>query len=408
MGTLSKETGAVAGISQRQERYKRSAPAFLIILAALVLLLGFSMVLSVCTGIAGGSFKVFAETVMSPAKASGVGMIMLEMRMPRALAAGLTGMAFALSGAVMQGITRNPLSDAGLLGINAGAGFFVALSAILFPAAPDIVKTCAAFAGAALAVFMVYGFGAGKHRSESFRFILAGAAVSALLTALSQAVSLAFGIVKSLSFWSAGSLSGVTWQSLKMLSPVILSASALGLLLSSRLSALALGEDSAASLGVNVRTVRLFGMLVVLLLAGASVSLVGGIAFIGLIVPHIHQPLRPLRPSGVRRVRNTVPPLHMDAPRWKARRVALCEPPGLRQEILPQLTHAGRGAAPAGDYSRPQHRPAELGWPHPPNHGGVGGGGHPVPRQRHEPWRHRPQAGGAGGAVPKAAGKGGG
>ena len=151
----------------------------------------------------------------------------------------------------------------------------------------SISKTCAAFAGAALAVFMVYGFGAGKHRSESFRFILAGAAVSALLTALSQAVSLAFGIVKSLSFWSAGSLSGVTWQSLKMLSPVILSASALGLLLSSRLSALALGEDSAASLGINVRTVRLFGMLVVLLLAGASVSLVGGIAFIGLIVPHI-------------------------------------------------------------------------------------------------------------------------
>ena len=180
MGTLSKGTGAVAGISQRQGRYKRSAPAFLIILAALVLLLGFSMILSVCTGIAGGSFKVFAETVLCPAKASGVGMIMLEMRMPRALAAGLTGMAFALSGAVMQGITRTPLSDAGLLGINAGAGFFVVLSAILFPAAPDTVKTCAAFAGAALAVFMVYGFGAGKHRSESFRFILAGAAVSAL------------------------------------------------------------------------------------------------------------------------------------------------------------------------------------------------------------------------------------
>lgn len=133
MGTLSKGTGAVAGISQRQGRYKRSAPAFLIILAALVLLLGFSMVLSVCTGIAGGSFKVFAETVMSPAKASGVGMIMLEMRMPRALAAGLTGMAFALSGTVMQGITRNPLSDAGLLGINAGAGFLLYCPQFCFP-----------------------------------------------------------------------------------------------------------------------------------------------------------------------------------------------------------------------------------------------------------------------------------
>ena len=71
MGTLSKETGAVAGISQRQERYTRSAPAFLIILAALVLLLGFSMVLSVCTGIAGGSFKVFAETVFIKTVACG-------------------------------------------------------------------------------------------------------------------------------------------------------------------------------------------------------------------------------------------------------------------------------------------------------------------------------------------------
>ena len=66
----------------------------------------------------------------------------------------------------------------------------------------------------------------------------------------------------------------------------------------------------------------------------------------------LHQPLRPLGSAGVRRVRNAVPPLHMDAPRWKARRVALCEPPGLRQEILPQLAHAGRGTAPAGDHSR--------------------------------------------------------
>ena len=88
MGTLSKGTGAVAGISQRQGRYKRSAPAFLIILVALVLLLGFSMVLSVCTGIAGGSFKVFAETVMSPAKASGVGMIMLVALRPLRRSAG--------------------------------------------------------------------------------------------------------------------------------------------------------------------------------------------------------------------------------------------------------------------------------------------------------------------------------
>lgn len=268
-------------------KYRQSSALFVLVLTGLSLMLLLSFAFSVSTGIAGGNIKLLVETIVHPEDASDIGKIMIDMRMSRALAACLTGAAFALSGAVMQGLTRNPLADAGLLGINAGAGFFVALSAVFLPASSSIITILSAFAGAALAVILVYGFGAERRKTESFRIILAGAAISALLTAMSQAVSLAFGIAKALSFWSAGSLSGITWQNLSLIVPFIVVAGTIGFALSGRLSALALGEDSAIGLGINIRAVKLIGILVVLLLAGASVSLVGGISFLGLIVPHI-------------------------------------------------------------------------------------------------------------------------
>jgi iron complex transport system permease protein len=211
---------------------------------------------------------------------------MLEMRMPRALAACLVGAAFALAGAIMQGVTRNPLADAGLLGINAGAGLFVALGAVVLPALSSLGLMLAAFLGAALAALMVFGLGTGKRGSGTIRLILAGAAVSAFLTALSQGIALTFGLSKDLSFWSAGSLSGVTWEQLALAAPWLVGSACVGLLLSRKLSLLALGEESAAGLGLNVRLVRLTGLAAVLLLAGTSVSLAGGISFLGLIVPH--------------------------------------------------------------------------------------------------------------------------
>jgi iron complex transport system permease protein len=169
---------------------------------------------------------------------------MLQMRMPRALAACFTGAAFALAGSVMQGVTGNPLADAGLLGINAGAGFMVALTAVLLPALPAPGTMLAAFLGAALAVAMVYGLGVGRRKPGTIRLILAGSAVSALLTALSQGISLAFGLSKALSYWTAGSLSGITWESLRLTVPWIAGAGIVGLALSGRLSVLALEKKA--------------------------------------------------------------------------------------------------------------------------------------------------------------------
>lgn len=227
------------------------------------------------------------HALFHPGTTSDIGEIMLKMRMPRALAALFSGTAFALAGGVMQGVTRNPLADAGLLGINAGAGFLVALTAVLFPSMSNAGTILSAFFGAALAVALVYGIGIGKYKSGPIRLILAGSAVSALLTSLSQAISLSFGLSRALSFWTAGSLSGITWQSLLLTLPWITGAGLAALLLSGRLSVLALGEESAAGLGVNVKSVRLAGIGCVLVMAGASVSLVGGISFLGLIVPHM-------------------------------------------------------------------------------------------------------------------------
>lgn len=271
-------------VRANQRRNPLAFPAALLLMTAALLL---SILFSVSVGVAGGSVPILVHTLLHPGEAHEIGHIMLQMRMPRALAACFAGAAFALAGGVMQGVTRNPLADAGLLGINAGAGFLIALTAVIFPALSSLGTMLAAFLGAALAAALVYGLGMGRRKAAPIRLILAGSAVSALLTSLSQGISLAFGLSKDLSFWTAGSLSGITWKSLLLTLPWIIGAGVFGLLLSGRLSVLALGEESAAGLGINVRGVRMAGLAAVLLLAGASVSLVGGISFLGLIVPHV-------------------------------------------------------------------------------------------------------------------------
>lgn len=269
-----------------QTKWLRTKMGYVFSLLVMVLVLMLSILFSASIGVAGGNIRILIHTLVYPVIPSEIGRVMLEMRMPRALAACFTGAAFSLAGGVMQGVTGNPLADAGLLGINAGAGFLVALTAVLLPSVSAFGMTLSAFSGAAIAVLMVYGLGMGKHKTGTIRLILAGSAVSAFLTALSQGISLSFGLSKSLSFWTAGSLSGITWQNLIFTIPWIICAGLISLILSEQLSVLSLGEESAAGLGVNVWRVRLTGIAAVLVMAGASVSLVGGISFIGLIVPH--------------------------------------------------------------------------------------------------------------------------
>lgn len=267
---------------------KAGYASFLLILMVVLLLASMT---AVSMGIAGGNLWELVHAVLRMDASEELSQIMLDMRLPRVIAACITGAAFALSGTLMQGITRSPLADAGLLGINSGACFAAALCTAFFPSLSYNGLMGAAFIGASMAAFIVYGIGAKKRTADPVRLILAGSAVSALLTALSQGVTLAFGLSKDLSFYTAGSLSGILGSRLTMVFPWLLTAAIAALLLAPKLSILALGDESAAGLGVNIGIVRALGLFIVLILAGVSVSLVGGISFVGIIIPHITRKL---------------------------------------------------------------------------------------------------------------------
>ncbi len=263
----------------------KSSLAMLLLGLTIVLLI--SMLLSISIGVAGGSIGIVWKLFDKSETLSAVEQIIFELRVPRVLAACLTGAAFALAGAVMQAISYNQLADSGLLGINAGAGFMISLSAVLFPSMGHYGNMAVAFLGAAVATIIVYGLGMGKRTQSPIRLILAGSAVAAFLTSLSQGIALTFGLAKDLAYWSAGSLSGLSWIKLAVSSPWIVGAMLGVSVLAPKLSVLSLGEDSAVGLGMNVNAVRAVGMVLVFLLAGVSVSLTGGIAFLGLMIPHI-------------------------------------------------------------------------------------------------------------------------
>lgn len=279
---LSPRTSGERGLSLRA-----TGGGFALILFILASLLCASIVCSISIGVAGNDFGGILALFGDDAARSSLDQVIVDMRIPRVLSASLTGAAFSLAGAIMQGLTRNPLADSGLLGINAGASFMITLSAVIVPGLSFYATIIAAFTGAALATLLVYGLGVGKKSYSPIRLILAGAAVSALLSALSQGLALTFGLSKEISFWTAGSLSGSSWAQLSMVAPFLMAAIIAAFLLSPWLSALSLGEETATGLGIRVGLVRNVGLIVVFVLAGVSVAVAGGISFLGLLAPHI-------------------------------------------------------------------------------------------------------------------------
>ena len=148
------------------------------------------------------------------------------------------------------------------------------------------------FLGAGLGVLLVYGFGAAsKSGLTPLRLVLAGAAVSAMLSALSEGIALYFRIGQDLAFWTAGGVAGTKWSQLEVMFPWVLAALIAGLLISRSITLLSLGEDIAVGLGQRTGLIKLIGLIVVLILAGTAVSVVGAVGFVGLIIPHLTRKL---------------------------------------------------------------------------------------------------------------------
>lgn len=214
--------------------------------------------------------------------------IIREIRLPRELAAIFVGAALAVSGAIMQGMTRNPLADPGLIGLTAGANAALAVTLALIPSVNYFGIMIACFIGAAIGAVMVFSMGAIKKGGFSpLRLVLAGAAVSAFLHAIAEGMCIYFKISKDVSMWTAGGMIGTSWGQLQIIVPVIVIGIIVALFLSRQLTILSLSEEVAVGLGQKTVQIKAILFIVIILLAGASVALVGNMAFIGLMIPHI-------------------------------------------------------------------------------------------------------------------------
>lgn len=211
--------------------------------------------------------------------------VVTQLRVPRTIAALVIGGALGLAGSVMQAMTRNPLADPGVLGINAGAAFVVvtvtAVSAVATRTGTLVASLLGAGVAAAL-VFAVSGSGGGSRS----RLALAGIAVSAALASLTQAVLAANQFAfNEFRYWASGSLEGVDMGSVVAAGSVIACGGVVAAIISSALGVLAIGEDTAVSLGVRVRLIRTLGVVAVTALAGGATALGGPLTFVGLAVP---------------------------------------------------------------------------------------------------------------------------
>ncbi|MGG3448864.1 FecCD family ABC transporter permease [Domibacillus aminovorans] len=214
--------------------------------------------------------------------------IIREIRLPREIAAIFVGAALAVSGAMMQGMTRNPLADPSLLGLTAGANAALAMTVAFIPAANYFGIMIACFVGAAIGAMMVFGLGAMKKGGFSpLRIVLAGAAVSVFLSAIAEGIGIYFKVSKDVSMWTAGGLIGTSWGQLQVIVPFISISILISLILSRQLTILSLNEETAVGLGQKTTQIKTILFIVITLLAGASVALAGNMAFIGLMVPHI-------------------------------------------------------------------------------------------------------------------------
>lgn len=254
-------------------------------MSLLALLLAF--VVSMIFGAADVSLKNLWLALFSDSSGQQISVIR-EIRLPREVAAIFVGAALAVSGAIMQGMTRNPLADPGLLGLTAGANAALAVTLAFIPSANYFGIMIACFIGAAVGAGLVFGIGASRRGGFSpFRIVLAGAAVSAFLTAIAEAIGLLFKISKDVSMWTAGGLIGTSWGQLQIVVPFIAVALFAALLLSRQLAVLSLSEEAAIGLGQKTGQIKAMLFVVVTLLAGAAVALAGNLAFIGLMIPHI-------------------------------------------------------------------------------------------------------------------------
>ncbi len=281
-------------MSEARRRHATLAGLALLLSAAIAIAIAVGSVSLPLGGVLGSLARHVGLPPVGAAPLSSAGeAILWSVRLPRVLIAALVGGGLAVVGACLQSIFRNPMADAGLLGVSAGAGLG-AVVAVHFGWAASVffALPLAAFAGAMAAVLLVYALAHGSGRPTLHGLILTGLAVSALASAGMSILLVATEEfrVKTVLFWLAGGLEGRSWSHLELAAGFILTGCVALVLLARPLDVLSLGEVEAASLGLPVHATRLLLFALASLVAGAATAVAGSVPFVGLMAPHALRP----------------------------------------------------------------------------------------------------------------------
>lgn len=218
-----------------------------------------------------------------------LGATVVHGRIVRTIFSLMAGAALGISGALMQAITRNPIADPSVLGVNTGAALFVVIGIAFFGISSPYQYIFLALIGSGLTAVFVYSIGSmGGGGATPIKLALAGSATSAALSSLVSAIMLPRGqVMETYRFWQVGSVGAATWQSIALVAPFLIVGFVIALLSAPALNALALGDDVATGLGVNIGIVRILGAVAGVMLCGAVTALAGPIGFVGLLAPHL-------------------------------------------------------------------------------------------------------------------------
>ena len=258
------------------------------LVGAAIVLLG-AIILSLALGARDVSFDAVIGALFSPDLDNNDHVVIRDLRVPRTVIGLVAGAALAVAGAIMQGLTRNPLADPGLLGVNAGASLFVVIGITFFGVSAASGYIWFAFAGAGIATVVVYLIGAGRSGNPTpVTLTLAGTAVTAVLTSVITLLLLTnLDTLNQYRFWAVGSLVGRGLDTVGTLAPFLVVGGVLAVVVARMLNVLALGEDVARGLGQNVLVARALSAAVIVILCGSATAIAGPIVFVGLVVPHI-------------------------------------------------------------------------------------------------------------------------
>lgn len=267
---------------------KPSAARISLLVAASLFMIVLSVILSLGLGSRQVSFGDIWAGLFGDASQS-LGAAVVKERIVRTVFSLIAGAALGTSGTLMQAVTRNPIADPSVLGVNTGASLFVVIGIAFLGITAPWQFIVLALLGAALTAVFVYGISSMGHGGATpIKLALAGAATAAALSSLVTAIMLPRGqVLDTFRFWQVGSVGGATWNSIFMVSPFLVAGMLIGIFSAPALNALALGDDVATGLGVNTGILRIVSAAGGVMLCGAVTALAGPIGFIGLLAPHL-------------------------------------------------------------------------------------------------------------------------